>query len=475
MNQWYAGHHMTDEVVKNAGDTAEVSVRELDAIIDSVDDGIYVTDGEGVTLRVNKAFERVTGLSMSDLIGRTVHELVASKVYEKAVTLTVLKTGRSASMVETLPNGREVVLSGRPVFDESGRIFRVVTTLRDMEELRTIREQLSRAEQSRERYRRELVQLKTRDTETEMVVSSPAMVELLRLAARVAQVDSTVLISGESGVGKELVARAIHAGDGHDRGSMVTANCGAIPEPLLESELFGYEKGAFTGAERQGKPGLFELAEGGTLFLDEVGELSLNLQVKILRALQEKEITRLGGYKPKKVNVRIIAATNRELKKMVSKGSFRQDLYYRLNVVPMTVPPLRERPEEVLPLTEHFLRVYNARFGKQVVLSAGALRKMENYPWPGNVRELQNTVERMVVLSADGVSDECDLPETLLGDPQATEGRIPFMPLEKGIAWAEEQLLREARRRWTTTRAMAEHLGVSQSTVVRRMGKYKLG
>jgi len=159
---------------------------------------------------------------------------------------------------------------------------------------------------------------------------------------------------------------------------------------------------------------------------------------------------------------------------MVSRGAFRQDLYYRLNVVPMTVPPLRERTEDVLPLTEHFLRMYNARFGKQVTLSAGVLRKMENYPWPGNVRELQNTVERMVVLSGDGLTDECDLPETLLGDLQTSEGRIPFMPLDKGVAWAEEQLLREARRRFTTTRAMAEHLGVSQSTVVRRMEKYKL-
>jgi len=463
-----------EEVVRNGGDNEEVSVRELDAIIDSVEDGIYVTDGNGVTLRVNKAFERVTGLSMSVLVGRTVHELVANKVYEKSVTLSVLNTRKPATMVETLSNGREVLLSGRPVFDEHGEIFRVVTTLRDLEELRTIREKLARAERGRERYHRELVRLKTRGSELEMVVSSPAMEELLSLAARIAQVDSTVLILGESGVGKELVARAIHAGDGHERGPMVTASCGAIPEPLLESELFGYEKGAFTGAERQGKPGLFEIAEGGTLFLDEVGELSLNLQVKILRALQEKEVTRLGGYNPKKVNVRIIAATNRDLKKMVSRGAFRQDLYYRLNVVPMTVPPLRERTEEVLPLTEHFLRMYNARFGKQVTLSAGVLRKMENYPWPGNVRELQNTVERMVVLSGDGLTDECDLPETLLGDLQTSEGRIPFMPLDKGVAWAEEQLLREARRRFTTTRAMAEHLGVSQSTVVRRMEKYKL-
>lgn len=452
----------------------ELTTRELEAIIDSVEDGIYITDGAGVTLRVNKAFERLTGLSMKTLAGRTVTELVEQQVYEKSITLTVLKTGRAATMVEQLANGREVLLSARPVRDDRGRIFRVVTTLRDIEELRQIREELARSEQRRERYRRELTRLRRLAGATEVVISSPIMEEVFDLAARVSQVDSTVLISGESGVGKELVARAIHTGDGVERGSLVTANCGAIPEPLLESELFGYEKGAFTGAERQGKPGLFELADGGSLFLDEVGELSLNLQVKILRALQEKEITRLGGRAPRRVRVRIIAATNRDLRKMVAKGTFRQDLYYRLNVVPITVPPLRERAEEILPLTEHFLRLYNQRFDKSVALSAAALRRMEHYPWPGNVRELQNTVERLVVLSVSGVAEQQDLPEAFLGEGAAPEGTMPFMELEKGVAWAEEQLLREAHRRYRTTRAMAEHLGVSQSTVVRRMEKYRL-
>lgn len=448
-----------------------LSEADFDRIIDSIEDGVYIADGEGVTLRVNRAFERLTGLASHQLVGRNVRELVERKVYDKAITLTVLRTGQPAAMAETLRNGREVLLSARPIADERGHVRLVVTTLRDLAELRGIREELARSEEHRERYRRELDRLRRRAGDTEVVVSSPVMDRVFDLAARISQVDSTVLISGESGVGKELVARAIHEGDGVDRGSLITANCGAIPEPLLESELFGYERGAFTGAERQGKPGLFELADGGTLFLDEVGELSLNLQVKILRALQEKEITRLGGRSPRKVRVRIIAATNRDLRKMVAKGAFRQDLYYRLNVVPMTVPPLRERPAEILPLTEHFLRLYNRRFKKSVALSPETLRRMETYPWPGNVRELQNTVERLVVLSDSGVAEATALPDAVVGEP-TPDARMPFMELEKGVAWAEEQLLREAKRRFGTTREMAKHLGVSQSTVVRRMEKY---
>ncbi len=453
-------------------DRKDQLIREMDAIIDSVQDGIYVTDGDGRTLRVNRAFERLSGLKADDLVGRTVQSLVESGVYDRSVSREVLESGRAASMMETLPNGREVLLTGIPVRDEEDRVFRVVTTLRDVQELNALKEELALSEKSRERYRRELLQLRRREPEDDMVVSSSRTEELLLLAGRVARVDSTVLITGESGVGKELIARAIHRGGRQERGPMVTASCGAIPEALLESELFGYEKGAFTGADRAGKPGLIELAEGGTLFLDEVGELSLSLQVKILRVLQEKEIMRVGGRRPRRVDVRIIAATNRNLKQMVKRGTFRQDLYYRLNVVPINVPPLRERREEILPLVRHFLALYNRRFDKDAELSSAALKRMESYHWPGNVRELENTVERLVVLVAGRPAGEADLPDVVHGEAEADGGRMPFMPLEQGVAWAERQLLREARRRCGSTRRMAAALGVSQSTVVRRLEKY---
>ncbi len=453
-------------------------IRELDTIIDSVTDGIYITDGNGITLRTNKAFEDITGIKSSETTGKTVDELVETGVYNKSVSTLVLESRATTSVAETLPNGKEVILTGTPIFDESGNITRVVTTLRDMADLKNLETRLAQTEKRNELYRMEVLNLRLQQMKMEhVIISSQQMKDIMKFALRLGEVDSTVLITGESGVGKEIISRAIHNAGTSVNKPLITAVCSAIPENLLESELFGYEKGSFTGADRGGKQGLFEVAEGGTLFLDEIGDISLNLQVKLLRAIQEKEITRIGGRKPIKINVRIISATNKNLKKMVQEGTFRQDLYYRLNVVPIHIPPLRERRDDIIPLINHFIEVFNLKFNKQLRFSPEALVLLESYDWPGNTRELENTIERIAVLSSGKLITREDLSdyikEEVIIKPEGLS--VHIQPLTEAVEALEKKLISNAWQKYRFTRKMAAALEISQSTIVRKMKYYGVG
>jgi transcriptional regulator with PAS, ATPase and Fis domain len=297
-----------------------------------------------------------------------------------------------------------------------------------------------------------------------VVLQSPAMRRIAELALRVAKVDSTVLITGESGSGKEVLTRLIHKESQRAAGPFIKINCGALPRDLLESELFGYEPGAFTGAQRQGKHGLVELASGGTLFLDEVGELPLDLQVKLLTVLQDRELVRLGGTKPIAVNVRVVAATNRDLSAMVAERKFRSDLFYRLNVVPIRIPPLAERREDILPLVRQFVDEFNRQYGFRKKLAERVLGRLHESPWPGNVRELRNAVERLLVTSPGDLVGLQDLEAVLPASSQlGGEG------LKLRVEQLERRMVEEAMREHRSTRAAARALGISQSTVVRRL------
>jgi len=300
------------------------------------------------------------------------------------------------------------------------------------------------------------------------------MERVYQLAARVAAVDSTVLVTGESGVGKQVVAETIHRMSKRSDGPFVTVCCGAIPENLLESELFGYEAGAFTGALREGKPGTIEVSHGGTLFLDEIGDLPLSLQVKLLHFLQNKQIVRVGGTKSRSVDTRVVAATNLDLRSMVDKREFREDLYYRLNVVPIIIPPLRDRREDIPILVSHFLSRYNERYGLDKRISPDTLNLLVEYDWPGNVRELENMVERLVVTVEDPVITPLHVPKGILrgssSDRPVTVAGV--MPLKEAIEEVECQLIEKAYSRFGNTYKMAEALGVNQSTIVRKMHKY---
>lgn len=457
--------------------------RELDTIIEAVTDGLYITDGEGYTTRINSTYEEITGIKAEEVMGKHMEDLVEEGYYSESVTLHVLKERKPVTITHEIKTGKEVMVTGTPVFDEEDNIIRVVTTVRDMEALARMKKKLNESKKLNARYYNELEQLRLQQLKLEdVVIQSQKMQEVVELALRSGQFNSTVLITGESGTGKEVLARIIHKSsqENINSGSLIKVNCGAIPDNLLESELFGYEKGAFTGAKEEGKPGLFELAEGGTLFLDEIGELPRKLQVKLLRALQENEIMRIGGTEPIQINTRIVAATNQNLEKLVEQDKFREDLYYRLNVIPLEVPPLRERKDDIEALLRHFLNIFNDKFDTNKKLSLTLIEKLKNYSWPGNVRQLKNIVERMVVMVTDDIIKVEHLPTDLKKELNIIDNNCAIrieeddLNLEKAKTMIEKKLLKKAMEKAKTTREIASLVGVSQPTVVRKMKKYDL-
>jgi len=446
--------------------------RELESIIHSSYDGIWVTDGEGRVLDINEAYERITGIRAKEVIGRTMRELVEEGYFDQSVTLLVMKELQSVTINQTVKGKKQILVTGNPIFDENGRLFRVVTNVRDVTELVSLREQLTKEMEQSEKYKAELSHLRSLQVRDScLVFRSKPMTQIVELAGKMAEVDSTLLITGESGTGKELVAKLIHRQGLGDASPFISINCAAIPEQLLESELFGYEGGAFTGAKKEGKPGLFELAHNGTLFLDEVAELPLTLQVKLLRAIQDKAVTRVGATRAIPVNVRIIAATNRDLAKMLREGTFREDLYYRLMVVPIFVSPLRERKDDIPLLVRHFLDEFNRHFGFRKTLSPEVIDRLVNYAWPGNVRELKNVIERMIVMSPGNEIGLESLPESIY-----SKRRLPAKGarLKDAVEETERYLIEEAWREHRSWKKVAEVLGVDRATIFRKATKYRL-
>ncbi|MGE5380150.1 MAG: sigma 54-interacting transcriptional regulator [Methylocystaceae bacterium] len=448
---------------------------ELNAIIESSFDGIFVTDAQGLVLRVNKAYERITGISGSDIIGRSMDDLVEEGLFNRSVTLQVIQDRQPVTITQEVKGNKVILVTGNPIFDIRGNVIRVVTNVRDITELNQLQRRLEAIHSLSDHYRQELQALRLQlDGKSDIVVRSPKMQEVYDLAIRLAGVDSTVLISGESGVGKELVADVIHKNSKRKENPYIKINCGAIPESLLESELFGYEGGAFSGARKEGKAGLFEVADEGSIFLDEISEMPLNLQVKLLRVLQERSLVRVGGVHPIDVNVRIIAATNRDLEVMVKEQRFRQDLYYRLNVVPVTIPPLRQRKEEIPALAYHFFNKYNRKYSLNCEISEVVINSLTEYDWPGNVRELENIIERLLVTSKGCVIDLDNLPSQFRNYRGLSSAKIKIQPLKKAVDNLEKDLLTEAFKEFKTTRRVAQVLGIDQSTVVRKAARFEL-
>lgn len=367
--------------------------------------------------------------------------------------------------------------TGTPIFDEQGKIGQVVVNVRDITEIQELKNQLEATMELSKKYASELEEIRRQQLKIDdMVAQSPAMQRILELIVRVSQVDSTVLITGQSGVGKEVVAKKIHSLSKRKDKSLIKINCGAIPENLLESELFGYEGGAFTGAKREGKPGMIELASGGTLFLDEIGELPFSLQVKLLRALQDWEIYRVGGVKPIPVDVRIIAATNKDLVEMVQKGTFRQDLFYRLNVLNIRIPSLKERREDLPPLLHSILLKYNNKYNREKRLTQDVVNILLNYEWPGNIREVENLIERLVIMVQEDAIEVRHLPDYLPGisNSNINVNILKVVPLKKAVEELELRILDLAQKQYGSTRKMAHALGIDQSTVVRKLRQYRI-
>lgn len=453
--------------------------KELDALIAFSSDEILIADREGRILRANRQFEENFGVSLDAVLGKTVDELEKKKIFYPSVTRLVLDKKEAQTVIQSRRDGRKLLATGTPAFNDDGSVFRVVVNTRDITKLNSLKQKLEEAELLKNRYQQELVELRQGYLgSSDLVAMSPAMIELVKVAQRIAAVDSTVLLTGESGVGKGMIARFIHSCSPRSSRPFTVVNCGAIPENLLESELFGYAGGAFTGALKEGKIGKLELANEGTLFLDEIADLPLNLQVKLLHVIQEGVISRIGSTREIKLNLRFIAATNRDIAALVEAGKFREDLYFRLDVIPLLVPPLRERREDIRKLTAAFLEKLNRRYQREKSFSGEALSALEHYQWPGNVRELENLIERMMIVAEVDEITPQNLPRYLLGGDkkesvlQSVTGDLP--PLKKALDEVEKNLLKKALQRFRTTYAIAEALQIDQSTVVRKLRKHNL-
>ena len=450
---------------------------------DAIADGICVTDGKGVVTSINRGYTEITGIEESEMIGRSVEDLVAEGYFSNAVSMDVIRRKEKISAMSVVgKNNNKVLLVGTPFLDENGEVVSVITVMRNLTELFKLREELEDAEKKKEQYKAQLRSLKKGQSDKGFIGSSEAILHVKTLIEHVGHSDATVLITGETGSGKEVVAREIYKLSSRKNGPYVKVNCAAIPESLIESELFGYEKGAFTGAGPKEKKGYFEIANGGTILLDEISEMPINLQPKILRVLQEKEITRVGGTRSINLDIRIIASTNRVLKDMIANNEFRSDLYYRLNVFPIQLPPLRDRRDDISALAQIFLDRFNIMYEKSKTFTDDAINELYIYDWPGNVRELENAVERMVImLPAKRITGEDVRILITQGGSQKQKNNeeIPVVQsdsknLKDLIASYEKKIIKNAIEKYGNSYSAAKALGTSQPTVVRKAHAYNI-
>lgn len=441
---------------------------EMDAIFEASYDYLFITDAEGRVTKANQAYYRITGIKPEEVIGKTMYELVAQGYYDRSCSVEVIETLKPVTFVQKIKTGRTVLVTGNPVFNEKGELISVITNGRDITELNELKRKVEHVKGLSQHYKNELNSLKG---STDYVVASSVMEELMKQISRLAKFDSAILVTGESGVGKEIVAEQIHLQSLRSDMPYIRINCASIPENLLESELFGYVEGAFTGAKKGGKMGIFELADGGTLLLDEIGELPLNMQAKLLRVIQENEVTRIGGNTTTKIDVRIIASTNRDLNEMVRKGLFRKDLYYRLNVIPIRIPPLRERKEEIPVFIDYYLNKFNQKYKLKKQIDPSLIEELIHYDWPGNVRELKNVIERAIVTTAGNTITQITL-ETDNVIEQQEEWDKPTVNLREIVKKIEKHYIETYFDKYGSTRKAAVALGISQSTLCRKAAMY---
>ncbi|MBZ0331334.1 sigma 54-interacting transcriptional regulator [Halomonas sp. ANAO-440] len=466
---------------------SEIDARVVQAIVETANDHFFIVDGSGRVLDVSPGAAAVYGMTREALTSSTVQALEASGVLKPSISMEVMRTGKPAQLMQVTGTGRRVIAEAHPVFVDD-RLERIVSRSRDLTDLQLLQDEYALLQKRfSEHLRRSQPGPTEQDGELDemleaLQVRSSVMRELALLLKRVAPSDATVLMLGESGVGKTAFARQLHRWSRRGDGPFIEVNCGAIPENLFESEMFGYQPGAFSGAARQGKAGLLEQAEGGTLFLDELGELPLLMQTKLLKVIQDGTVTRLGDTRPRRVDFRLVVATNQDLASRVEEGAFRLDLYYRLNVIPVTLPPLRERREDIPALVESCLDRLNQRYGRQKLLHGSVWSELMGSEWPGNVRELENWLERAWLSSAGDVIEAPTLGRPV-GHAATTDAAVvtpaPLAmaedeSLKAYLARTERQVLATLCEQLSSTYAMAGRLGISQPSVVRKLQRHGL-
>jgi len=435
-------------------------------------DDMMLSAADGTILRVSETYEKNFGFAHGSMVGKSAFDLEADGTFQPCITARVIREKKKVTTTQTINRThRNVMTVGIPLFDNAGQLkYAVCFNTVTMEQINTIQRKYRSMQDSLQLYSQELAELRAKNmAPADLLFKSPSMQKLLVLMQNTANTKANILITGETGVGKSAIAKAIHNMSNRSKGPFIEVNCAVLQENLIESELFGYEKGAFTGASSAGKIGKIELANHGTLFLDEIGELPSNVQSKLLQLIQEKTIQRLSSNRKIVLDFRLIVATNRNLEREVQSGVFRSDLFYRLNVIRMQIPPLRERKEDIFSMAYQFLNRFNREYGKDLNFSPRFLSFLEQYSWPGNVRELENLMERLVITVQDPIIDTTALPADFCAESAPD---IPGFSLDERLEAYEGQIVREAYSQLHTTVAVAKHLGISQATSARKIAKY---
>ena len=479
----------------NNSDSVDSSLNKyFGHILDLISDGIYISGRRGHTLRINTMYERLTGLKKANLVGRNVEVLTTEGGFDTILNPQIVKTGKPATSVQTDRKGKKLVLNGYPILDDNGEVALVVTFVRDVTLMAQLRLQILSQRKLIEKYRTNIQYINQEsDQQRPLIAHSSVMVDLNHRVENLSATDATILLQGETGVGKDVFARRMHQASTRSGKPFVKVDCPTIPEALFESELFGYAPGAFSGAHAKGKLGFLEMADKGTLFLDEIGELPLVMQAKLLRVLQDREFVRVGSTKIRSVDVRVISATNRDLEKEVQDGRFRSDLFYRVRVAVVTIPPLRERQADIIPLAKHFLDRYASRYKRTLHFDPIVLDVFTGYRWPGNIREIENLIQSLVITTQNGAIQISDLPSNMVGhiagtcrEPLPGASPPPFaadlvfsdlhQELDEGnhslkaiMADIERQILTYALKKHGSHAKVAKRFKVDRSTLFRKL------
>lgn len=440
---------------------------ELNLILDLSFDQITIADGDGVFTRISKSCMDFFGVEEDEIVGTSAFQLEKQGVFDISATAEVVRRNKEVTLIQETAANKTLMVTGIPIFNKDGKRTKIINISKDLTENQKLSKELKKAKHELKWFHNEFNK-RQGIYDVEIIEKDPAMRKIMSLIYHISDSDATVLLLGETGVGKGYIAKVIHESSTRKDKPFISINCGAIPENLLESELFGYEDGAFTGAIKGGKKGLFEIAGEGTIFLDEIGDMPLDLQVKLLHVLDEKKIFRVGGEKPIKVDGRIIAATNKDLKRLINKGKFREDLYYRLNVIPINIPPLRERREDIPAFINKFLKKYNKEHGTNKIISQSGYNVLMSYDYPGNIRELQNIVERLVITIPEDIIEGEQIRGAINPHIKVYNEHVEIMPLKKAVEQLEREILTSALTKYKTTRKAADVLGIDQSTVVKK-------